>query len=441
MTQLKEIFYLKLLQEKLFQKDRLSVDVGFCKKNISVSNLDEAIERKNHNIQAVNPAESAETDEALPPPDGLSAVFVTIAQVIPGHQAHGGEVVIDIDRHPTFGSNLVDFPTNMEGGDQLVFPKELIAQSQEPPLTEQPEKHFREQLTKDPQQHLTVQSEEQLTTHPEEHLTMQSEDQLTKYSEEQLTVRSDAQLTKELEEDSTEQSEERLTEESEKQLMEQSVGKFTSNSEDQLTELSKGQPLELSEKQLIEHCEERLTEQPEELWAEHRKQTQGKPEDLVTERSEEQKSGQTEESLTELTGELWTEHSKQSEGRPEELLFEQTEEQTAEQREDLLTEQPEKLWPEHNKQSEGRPEELLEEQTTEQTKEPLTEQPENLWSEHWEKLEEPDQLDEHLLKQSEKQLVEDSKHLSQSQAGEAKHMPWEIVCKGDVCSLVKLRKN
>jgi hypothetical protein len=81
------------------------------------------------------------------------------------------------------------------------------------------------------------------------------------------------------------------------------------------------------------------------------------------------------------------------------------------------------------------------EQTAEQREELLTEQPKNLCTEHSEQLEEPDQLDEHLPKQSEKQLVEDSKHLSQSQAGEAKHMPWEIVCKGDVCSLVKLRKN
>jgi hypothetical protein len=126
--------------------------------NISVSNLDEAIERKNHNIQAVDSAESAETDVAAQPPDGLSAVFVTIAQVIPGHQAQGGEVVIDIDRHPTVGSNLVDFPTNMEEGNQLVFTEELIAQSQCLPLTEQPQKHFRKQLTKDTEDHLTVQS-------------------------------------------------------------------------------------------------------------------------------------------------------------------------------------------------------------------------------------------------------------------------------------------
>ncbi len=111
--------------------------------------------------------------------------------------------------------------------------------------------------------------------------------------------------------------------------------------------------------------------------------------------------------MTEQIGELWTEHSKQSEKRPEELLIEQSEEQTAEQREELLTEQTEKLWTEHSEQ-----------------------------------LEEPDQLDEHSLpKQSEKQLVEESEHLSLSQAGEAKHIPWEIVCKGDVCSLVKLRKN
>jgi hypothetical protein len=382
---LKEIFYPKTIATKTFSENETFRRFWLMQKiklNISVSKLDEAVERKNHNTQAVNPVESAETDEALPPSDGLSAVFVTIAQVIPGHQAQGGEVVIDIDRHPTFGSSLVDFPTNIEEGDQLVFPEELIAQSRGPPMTEQPEKHFRElfeeqltkdtdehlseqleeQMTKDPKEHLSVQPEEQMTKGPEAHLPVLSEEQLTKDPEEHLTVQSEAQLTKELEE-----LEEHFTEQSEEQLKEQSVEKFTSDSEDQLTELSKGQFLELSEKQLTEQCEEHLPEQPEELWVEHRTQTLSKPEELVTEQSEEQ---------------------------------------TAEQREELLTEQPEKPWTEHSEQSQ-----------------------------------EPDQLDKHLPKQPGKKLVEESKHLSQSQAGEAKHMPWEIVCKGDVCSLVKLRKN
>ncbi len=86
MTLLKAIFYPITFARKTFSESETFSLFWLLQKiklNNSVSKLDEAVGRKSHNIKAVNPVASAETDEAVSPPDGLSAVFVTIAQVIP----------------------------------------------------------------------------------------------------------------------------------------------------------------------------------------------------------------------------------------------------------------------------------------------------------------------------------------------------------------------